>query len=345
MQPSEEQQSKNIPYVEDEINLIDIVKVIIKRKKLIVGGTLLCIIIAVITSFLLPKVYKVSFVADIGQIQRGDKMEPLEEPGNLKSKIEMGYSYMAMRKLNIEEDEFPDIYVNNPKNTKLLEIYLKTDEIDTGKKILSEMKGFLLKDHDRIVSQYRIDLENSIKKIDISMSALEDEKKVLQEKVKIHKTNVENTKAQMEKVKQRIDDLSREKKKVNTRANSDNTLSLLVFTSEVQENQRYYNQLQDKLDSSLAMEEPILQDAIRDKDREKKKLELEKANIESKLAALQETRVIKEPSHLEKPIFPKKSLFAVISLITGLMFFIFLAFFMEFLEKNRAELKKETSSA
>ena len=42
----------------DEINLMDYVQVIRKRKWLIILGTLLCMVVAGVVSFLMPKIYE-----------------------------------------------------------------------------------------------------------------------------------------------------------------------------------------------------------------------------------------------------------------------------------------------
>ena len=44
--------------IQDEINLMDYFQVIIKRKWLILVGTLLCLVIAGVVSFSMPKVYE-----------------------------------------------------------------------------------------------------------------------------------------------------------------------------------------------------------------------------------------------------------------------------------------------
>lgn len=323
--------------MEEEINLIDIVKVLVKRKVLIITGTVLCLLLSVAISLLIPKVFKVSFVADIGMIQWGTEMKPIESPTNVKSKVEMAYSYSAMDALDIPEDDFPEVIVRNPKKTMLIEGSVKTSEPSEGVKILKHIQEQLLKDHEKLVNQYRVGIQNAIKTIDLDISDVHDKKKVINEKLKILKTNIENTKMQIGEAKQRIDDLQKEKKRVNVKANPDNTLSLLVFTNEVQENQRYYNQLQNKLDSTLANQQVTFENNLLNNEREKKKLELQRLDVESKLEALQDTRVIKEPSYSEKPVSPKKRLIILLAAVIGLMGSIFLAFFMEFIDKYRQE--------
>lgn len=327
----------NMPKIEEEINLIDIIRILVKRKWLIISGTLLCLVVAVAVSLVLPKVYKVSFVADIGMVQRGDGMEPIESPENVKSKIEMGYSFAAMQALNIPEDEFPDILVKIPKKTRLIEMAVKTDDTEEGQSILQHIKGMLLEEHGKLLDQYRVKLENAIKGIALRKAAVYDAKKVLEKKLKILQSSKKDTREQMNEVGKRIEDLWKEKKKINLKANPDNTLSLLVFTNEVQANQRYYNQLQDKLNVSLANQEVTLNNNLQNNERERQKLELERLKYESQLNALQETTIIKEPSFSEKPVSPKKRLIVALAGVIGLMASIFLAFFMEFVEKYRLE--------
>jgi len=44
--------------VADEINLMDYIQVIRKRKWLIILGTFICMVVAGVVSFLMPKIYR-----------------------------------------------------------------------------------------------------------------------------------------------------------------------------------------------------------------------------------------------------------------------------------------------
>ena len=99
---------------EEEINLIDIIRVLIKKKNTILGVFLFSILLAVVISFALPKQYKSSFVLEIGSL--GENL--IDTPTNIKSKVEIGYVHSAMLKLNIPEEEFPKVEVENPKKNQ-----------------------------------------------------------------------------------------------------------------------------------------------------------------------------------------------------------------------------------
>jgi capsular polysaccharide biosynthesis protein len=64
-------------------------------------------------------------------------------------------------------------------------------------------------------------------------------------------------------------------------------------------------------------------------------LELMKQNLQAKLENLKETTIIKKTGYLKNPVKPKKMLNVIIAGAIGLMMFLPLAFFMEYLEGVR----------
>ena len=55
-------------YQNDEINLMDYIKVIIKRKMTIIGVLIICVVASTIVSFRMPKVYQINSTVRIGSI-------------------------------------------------------------------------------------------------------------------------------------------------------------------------------------------------------------------------------------------------------------------------------------
>jgi len=77
---------------EDEIELMDYLRVIWKWKYLIVSGTLICAIGAGVISFSKPKVYRIDMVAQPGILamnEAGNNVY-IDSPGNIKAIIEAG---------------------------------------------------------------------------------------------------------------------------------------------------------------------------------------------------------------------------------------------------------------
>ncbi len=79
-------------YPEDEIELIDLLRVIWKWKYLIIGGTLVCAIAAMVISSIMPKIYRIETVIRPGILSFGEdgKSIYIDTPDNIKALIETG---------------------------------------------------------------------------------------------------------------------------------------------------------------------------------------------------------------------------------------------------------------
>ena len=86
--------STDIP--EDEIELIDLLRVIWKWKYLIIGGTFAFALVAVVISFAMPKIYSVDAILEPGILniinegENEDKRIYIDSPQNLKALIDIG---------------------------------------------------------------------------------------------------------------------------------------------------------------------------------------------------------------------------------------------------------------
>ena len=263
---------------EAEINLIDYIKVILKRKWLILKIALGVTIGVVILNFVMPR-YKVDTILEVGVTE-----DTLEAPNQLVEKIKNGnYNEVIKRKLNIEK--LPKIEVSTPKDTRLVIISIKSSNPEQAKKILEELENLILKEHqEKFDSQKKILLENK-KRIENKISCLENEKKILEEKV--------------------------------------NYFTNLMASSPSPTYQFLLTEAKEKL--------------------EKKKLEIEnqylKLNtLEQKLNSYQPTRIIKAPTIPTSPAEPGIGVKMIVGLIVGLLGGIFLAFVIEWWEKEKSHL-------
>ena len=77
---------------EDEIELIDLLRVIWKWKYLIIGGTLVCAIAAMVISLIMPKIYQIETVIRPGILSFSEDGQNvyIDKPDNIKALIETG---------------------------------------------------------------------------------------------------------------------------------------------------------------------------------------------------------------------------------------------------------------
>ena len=127
---------------EDEIELIDYLRVLWKWKWLIIGGTLLCILAVALYVYTRPvvKMYKVSALIEIDPRA---KLDPLDK---LKSMIEYGiFNQRILNDLSNLEGEGVSIpesisfEVAIPKGLNLLDIAYETANVDLGKAVLNSL--------------------------------------------------------------------------------------------------------------------------------------------------------------------------------------------------------------
>jgi len=158
---------------EEEIDLMDYLKVILKRKWLIFEVFLVAVIIAGVFSFISPKVYQVNTVLEIGKIDS----ELLEQPAQLIEKIKGDvYKSFIQEKLNVSEEKYPQIKAENPKDTSLIKIEIESERPELAKNILTEINNLILKEHQEQFEKRKSKIEENIKEIQNKLALLEKEK-------------------------------------------------------------------------------------------------------------------------------------------------------------------------
>jgi len=111
---------------------------------------------------------------------------------------------------------------------------------------------------------------------------------------------------------------------------------MLLYSNEIQQSLQYYNELNELL-SSKKIEEEDINLEIENKEEEIKQLENEIENLKERKGRIDYTQLIKEPTSSPSPVSPKKILIVLIAGILGLMIFTMLAFFLEYIEKQKAK--------
>ncbi|MBI5198419.1 MAG: hypothetical protein HZA09_00120 [Nitrospirae bacterium] len=105
------------------------------------------------------------------------------------------------------------------------------------------------------------------------------------------------------------------------------------------ENEELRRQIQEKLETELPKEQGQFRRKLREIENDIREVTLKRNQKERILKDITETRVDSEPEYSELPTNLKKNV--LLAGVVGLMFSIFLAFFVEYIEKVRIEEKKK----
>lgn len=354
---------------EREPSFADLLFVIWKRKWLIVLPTLGVALIAGIVSSLLPNKYEVDAIiqpskmfiqTEQGQFEEVVVIDPKQAAGQINQE---SYNRLIAARLNIDPRKFPRLRAENLRDTKLVRVSVTEKDIERGKTILNTLFDILKKDFNKKIEveikgldSQIVASQNEIKKKELDIQSKEIEKaKKRQEiiaagnKIAISEAWSKNIEEEMKAVKKRIDEIEAQQRAVlKENVEGINAVSLLLYSSEIQQNLRYYNTLDEKLSDERVKQETLKleiksgEEDIRLLSTDIERLKKEIENLENFIRLLNERKaridyaeLVKEPTSSINPVSPKTLFNVAVAGVLGLLVFTILAFFLEFLEKQK----------
>ncbi len=214
--------------------------------------------------------------------------------------------------MNLDIREFPKIKAEDLRDTNLVRISIKEKDVEKAKLILLSLFNLLKTEPD--------------KKVDVEMKRIEEEIKANKNMLNISKQRRKEIEKELSDIRKRIEALEKEQSlslKKENRSESE-SLAMLLYSNEIQQSLRYYNTLNELLSSKKIEEE---------------NLNLEIENLNERKGRLDYAQLIKEPTSSLFPVSPKKKLIILITGILGLLIFTMLAFFLEYIGKQKTESK------
>ena len=269
----------------DEIELIDILNVIWKRKWLIVLPTLLCVIAAGVISFMIPQKWEVDAIIQPSRLfvqnQQGEFQEVVvTNPNQIAGQInEDSYDRLIAAELNVDLTKFPQLKAQTLRNTNLVRVSIREEDVQMGKSVLLslfkhlkieldkkvdvEMKGIDTKitENENLIKLKELNIKdalNEIKLEEIEKNKIRQEILSAENKLKISEEREKNILEEMKSVKQRIDEIEAQQKEALAQKKEESeAISLLLYSNEVQNNFRYFNILDEKLSNEKIIRENL----------------------------------------------------------------------------------------
>jgi polysaccharide biosynthesis transport protein len=277
--PLEIQHQQYDPY-EDEIELMDYLKVLWKWKYLIILGTLSCAVIAGIVSFNMTKIYSVKTILapGVAKVAGDGKITYIGSPQEIKTLIETGALEATVLKQVKGEDPPQSLSFKTtvPKGSNALEVTYETPRTDLGLQIMTLLNQAMLQKFDAIVQYFNEEATIQIgskasestkiieridtAKIEIATSEAESTADISRKKNEIltTKARIAAKEAQIENMKKRIQEIQMEigriskntdllieerNKFLGRKTTDDNVLSAVVYSNTIQQNISYLNEL------------------------------------------------------------------------------------------------------
>lgn len=187
---------------EDEIELMDYLNVIWKRKWLIILPTCFLAVVAGIVSFIIPPKWEIDAIiqpskffvqTEQGQFEEVVVVDPKQIAGQIS---EESYNRLIAAELNLDLRKFPELKAENLRDTKLVRVSLREKDIDKGKAILSSLFNHLKRELDR--------------KIDVEMKGIDTEIFAKENAIKEKEIGIRDIENQIDLCKLRIRDKENE---------------------------------------------------------------------------------------------------------------------------------------
>ncbi len=359
------------PY-EKEVDLIEYLDALWRRRWLIIVPTVVIALITGIVSSLIPPQWEVDAIIQPSKFfvrsEQGAFTEVVViDPKQLAGQINQGsYDRMIGAKLSLDPRTFPKLTATNLKDTKLVRVSLRTGDGNKDRPILNalfeEIKSELDRKIDVEIKSIATQIaskENAIKakgfdirSMDIEIEKARQEIVAAGNKLKISEERSRGLVEEMKGVKARIDEIEKQQRSMLAEKPSGlETLGLLLYSNEVQQSFRYYNTLEGSLSAEKNTQED-LRLSVHEKEQVIKgiKTGIEKVNqeivvlrsdmdlVEERKQRIDYAQLVKEPTVSLNPIFPKKKANVAIAGILAFFSFSILALILESVKKWKSRL-------
>ncbi|MFA6096779.1 MAG: hypothetical protein WC788_04085 [Candidatus Paceibacterota bacterium] len=298
----------------EEVYLIDYVKVMVKRKKVITTVVLSVVVLATIVSLVMNRVYKIESVIEIGTVSVG---APIESPEQVLQGIKRDvYGAMVREKLDISETDFPKIKTGNTSGTNLISMEINSNRADQAKSVLDELSNLIIAGHQE---------------------KTKDAKALLESEIELRKKDIETVGKDVERVKAKIVFLEEERNNLDAKVAA--LQKVLVYRQDAGSQFALFDTKEKLASKKQEIENTYIE--VNSSENNINAINGQINILEKQISDIRMTKVVKGPAVSEKIVSPDIVSNLIIAVIFGLFLGIFLAFVMEWWEKNGKEMKSE----
>jgi len=325
-----------------QINLIDYLRVVIRRKWLIFTVFLLAIIGASLFSFLKPKVYKTETVLEIGTVGGSIIENPSQIIGRVNENI---YSAVVEKKLGIKEWQYPKIKISNPNGTNLIVMEIQSSNPPPMKSILEEINNSIILDHEGKIKLQRDLIESNIKTDEKKLKLVEDDIQSTENKIGPMDQDIiriDNKTKLLEAEKKVLEDKEKALEEAGPYQEMDQQLNGSLFALlDIREKLNNTKQEIENLYltiNSLKQSKQDINIRINTLRKDVEELNAQIDSLKMSLRNIKSTSVVKAPVTDDTPIGPHLLFNLLMAAILGLFLGTFLAFIKEWWVRNKVRL-------
>jgi uncharacterized protein involved in exopolysaccharide biosynthesis len=331
---------------EDEISLIDLIQVILKRKVLLLGVFVVGTLLAITAAIYHQQQYLYAVSIEIGTLTDLNGMSAPVEPANtVKSKLdEVIIPTVFSEYINTNPGKKgPSFNVRSPKNSQLLILEGKGSLSDSStiisleNAILSKLKA----DQAPLYELEKTNVANTLAGKDRQL----EEQTALQQSLRAAQLRiakqVELRTGQLKETRQRLERLIANRNKLGQGDSS--VLGRLLADAEIEKAQSTVLELEQEVNLDLPAMRDELDRKLAASVRAHATIEADIARTRLQLENIQETRFISEPGLNPTPTGASKRVIIAVGILLSALLAIMSVFVAEFIARARVELVGRTS--
>jgi LPS O-antigen subunit length determinant protein (WzzB/FepE family) len=339
---------KDKQIIDVDVTLIDFLLILKKRFIFIVSGALLCIAVATLIGFVLPRQWEADAIILPSKLLVQTVTGRLEEIVLVDAKQIVGqinqgaYNALLAAEINLERSDLPKIRAEILKDTNLIRIVLRGRDAELCKQALGILIQFIKTEVDGKADIEIRSRDAEIKAVEIEIVRITEENKVIQKKIAVlaaRRAAIEN---ELFSTKKRREELESEQKLILKKENrgEGESLGMLLYSNEIQLSLRYLDTLNELL-GSKKLDEETMNLSARNNEQLIQQKENEIARLKEIKGRIDYTAIKKSPTPSTGPVYPPKKMFVIAGFVLGLLGFVLIAFFLEYWELSKTKGSSE----
>jgi capsular polysaccharide biosynthesis protein len=336
-----------VAHPKDEIELIEILRVMWKWKYLILVGTAAFALVAGVISSNKPKVYRINMVLKPGvvKIDRFGRRIHVDSASNMKALLEAGTFTNEIRDYvkTLKEKDKPgplQFRVTALKQSNIIKISYETQRVDTGIQILTHIPELLRKKYAEEIRHFEKEYDDKIQNKTEELADAESKKKITESIITVFENRSKELTLAIQDIENNNRRLVVEKERYNKNSNENSVNIYLLYSSEIQKNLQLMNEYKSQLSELLSTKEEDKLQLKRTEERIRF-LSMEIAELNKEKNSIQYIEVLQPPTSSRSPIKPKTKVAVMIAFVVGLFVTVFSSFFLEYLLDHR---RRKTST-
>lgn len=328
---------------DDEISLIDLWIVLVRRKWVVGGVLLLCLLLGLAWALLKSPSYQYETTIQVGQVFSGDVLQPIEPVGSVLAKIQETYIPLARgRVLSGEATGGFKLEVRSPADSALIVV---TGEGPPAQQatyhrllqgVLEQLQNDLqprFKAAQKAIERDRMGAEARLQQLEAEASLSQAQLKRLDGWTETLEQRLQDTRAELQ-------ELRRQREALFKRPASDSDEGqLIALNADVASLRETISDLQEQLGRRIPEQRDEITRELKQNVVEQNAQHAHIQGIEARAAALTPTRAVLEPQRLPEATGTSPVVIMALAGVLGLMLGVFAAFFTEFLARANAVMR------